>query len=244
MRFNYPDIRKTLEESETDSSEASIEKALRSFGYERFPEAGLDDSGKNKLIAKIIEIEKNEARLMPKKEERKQRVGIDYLLKSEKREIPKGISNVPNKNIRKSLIAPLLLGVSLLAGSSYFGINSVNLSREINKEIIDKKEALKTEIIQTMKPFLKYDVYEQRLVANNFEYSTDYIKAEQEYETFTSIPEVKENIARLMESRKNANFAAFGLFGAIIMFASIIGLNKKNYYSEKDNLPPSRMRDR
>jgi len=65
MRFNYEDIRKTLAESETDSSEASIEKALRSFGYSKFPEAGLDDAGASKLISKIVEIEKNEARLMP-----------------------------------------------------------------------------------------------------------------------------------------------------------------------------------
>jgi len=76
MRFNYEDIQKTLAESETDSNEASIEKALRSFGYSRFPEAGLDDTGASKLISKIVEIEKNEAMLAPVKKKSEPQIRV------------------------------------------------------------------------------------------------------------------------------------------------------------------------
>lgn len=68
MNYDYEMIRSTLKESVIDSCESSIEKALREFGYDKFPEVGLDDMGKNKLINRIMEIEKDEARLILRKE--------------------------------------------------------------------------------------------------------------------------------------------------------------------------------
>lgn len=74
MNYSYEDIKKTVEE--LDFKEGSIEKSLRKFGYETFPEAGLNEIGRDRLIAEIVEIEEKEARLVPIKKEKKRRVKI------------------------------------------------------------------------------------------------------------------------------------------------------------------------
>jgi hypothetical protein len=58
----YEDIKKTI--VDMGSSESSIEKALRSLGYESFPEIGLSDVGQSRLIGRILDIEHKEARLI------------------------------------------------------------------------------------------------------------------------------------------------------------------------------------
>jgi hypothetical protein len=63
MYSKYEDIRAAV--TGIGYKEASIEKALREFGYQQFPEAGLNDTGISRLIKKINEIEEREAGLMP-----------------------------------------------------------------------------------------------------------------------------------------------------------------------------------
>ena len=69
MNYSYEDIKKTVEEM--DFKEGSIEKSLRKFGYKTFPEAGLNEIGRDRLIAEIVEIEEKEASLVPIKKEKK-----------------------------------------------------------------------------------------------------------------------------------------------------------------------------
>jgi hypothetical protein len=63
MNNTYEDIKETL--IDIGSSESSIGKVLREFGYETFPEGGIDDTGKDKLIRRALEIETTEAKLIP-----------------------------------------------------------------------------------------------------------------------------------------------------------------------------------
>jgi len=66
MQYSYEDIKETLKTDVTYYHENYITKALNEFGYDSFPESGLNDKGKNKLINKVIEISESEASLQQK----------------------------------------------------------------------------------------------------------------------------------------------------------------------------------
>jgi hypothetical protein len=63
MNSTYEDIKRTL--VDIGSSESYIGKALQEFGYDQFPEEGLDDEGQNRLIRRVLELATTESKLIP-----------------------------------------------------------------------------------------------------------------------------------------------------------------------------------
>lgn len=61
MYNNYEDIKQTL--VEVGCPESYIQKGLNELGFSSFPESGLSDKGKSKLLKKVLDIQKNDANL-------------------------------------------------------------------------------------------------------------------------------------------------------------------------------------
>jgi len=70
MYQDYESIKETLAERVVDVKENYIKKALEELGYNQFPESGLNEEGKNRLIERTIDIQEREASLIPKKIEK------------------------------------------------------------------------------------------------------------------------------------------------------------------------------
>ena len=81
MSFTYEDIQKTLIEKEVYADESYIVRALKTFGFDEFPKAGLTDYGANQLIKKVTDIQEGEANLILKRERKtlRKKKGIEEI---------------------------------------------------------------------------------------------------------------------------------------------------------------------
>jgi hypothetical protein len=65
MNFNYKDITEMLETKEIDiHHESYIERALKDYGFEKFPESGLEDRAAITLVNRVIDLEHADALLI------------------------------------------------------------------------------------------------------------------------------------------------------------------------------------
>ena len=67
MNHNYQSVKETLAEKVVGIDESYIGKALREYGLEEFPEAGLSDIGLSRLVKTATDIYHSEIDLTPRK---------------------------------------------------------------------------------------------------------------------------------------------------------------------------------
>jgi hypothetical protein len=70
MNHSYESVKETMITRGIDVPESYIEKALREYGFDKFPESGLEDSGLDKLVKRATDIAHAEAQLIPRKAKR------------------------------------------------------------------------------------------------------------------------------------------------------------------------------
>jgi hypothetical protein len=67
---HYESVKETMITRGIDVPESYIERALRSYGFDKFPEGGLEDRGLDKLIKRATDIAHAEAQLIKRKPKR------------------------------------------------------------------------------------------------------------------------------------------------------------------------------
>jgi len=117
MSFTYEDIQKTLIEKEVYADETYIVRALKTFGFDEFPKAGLTDYGANQLIKKVTDIQEYESNLVLKRERKalRKKKGIEEISidKPKEKKLPLAI-RIPQAGLEGIISLTALAGAGVL----------------------------------------------------------------------------------------------------------------------------------
>jgi hypothetical protein len=117
MNHSYESVKETMITQGIDVPESYIEKALREYGFDKFPEAGLEDSGLTKLVKRATDIAHAEAQLIPRKS-KQGHLPVQKIKKEKESKLKEMIQSAKN-NFIFSKVAKSAVSSLVWAGIAY-----------------------------------------------------------------------------------------------------------------------------
>jgi hypothetical protein len=114
MNHSYESVKSTMITQGIDIPESYIEKALKEYGFERFPEAGLEDNGLGKLVKRATDIAHSEAQLIPRKT-KKDYLPVPKIKKEKESRLENSVGSVMKEDLKK--VGKFIKNISCMLGT-------------------------------------------------------------------------------------------------------------------------------